>query len=73
MTWALSACWMWWFHSTFCGSYMLPMPSSFSHLQDAFFGERDGAVLFVDGEVAGGVLLARLFAFDHFAADRGAE
>ena len=46
------------------------MPSSFSTLQHAFFGERHGAVLFVDGEVAGGVLLARLLAFDHLAADQ---
>ena len=44
------------------------MPSSRSHLQHAFFGERGGAVLFVDGVIAGGVFLARLLAFDHFAA-----
>ena len=29
-------------------------------------------MLFVDGVIAGGVLLARLLAFDHFAADAGA-
>ncbi len=40
------------------------------HLQHAFFGEGGGAVFFIDGEIAGGVLLARLFAFDHFAANQ---
>ena len=37
-------------------------------LVETLFGERDGAVLFVDGVVAGGVFFARLFAFDDFAA-----
>ena len=37
-------------------------------MQDAFFGERDSAMLFVDRVVAGGVLFAGLFAFDDFAA-----
>ena len=46
------------------------MLSSFSTLSDAFFGERDGAVLLVDRVVAGGVLLAGLLAFDHLAADQ---
>ncbi len=40
------------------------------HLEHALFGERGGLVLLVDGVVAGGVLLARLLAFDHFAADQ---
>ena len=37
-------------------------------LQHAFFGQRDGAVLFVHRVIAGGVLFAGLLAFDHFAA-----
>ena len=37
-------------------------------VQNAFFGQGRGTMLFVDGEIAGGVLLARLLAFDHFAA-----
>ena len=44
------------------------MPSSFSTLSDAFFGERHAAMLLVDRVIAGGVLLARLLALDHFAA-----
>ena len=36
--------------------------------QHALFGERRGLVLFVDGVVAGGVLLAGLLALDDFAA-----
>ena len=35
---------------------------------EALLGERRGLVLFVDGVIAGGVLFARLLAFDHFAA-----
>ena len=46
------------------------MPSSFSTLSDALFGEGDAAMLFVDGEVAGGVLFAGLLAFDDLAADQ---
>ncbi len=51
-------------------SYRLLRPSRRSTLSDAFFGQRHGAVLFVDRVIAGGPLLARLFAFDHFAADQ---
>ena len=40
------------------------------HLQHAFFGERHGAVLFIDCVIAGGVLLAGLLALDHFAANQ---
>ena len=36
--------------------------------QHALFGERRALVLFIDGVVAGGVLLARLLALDDFAA-----
>src|ERR1035438_8229000 len=50
------------------GIVQVPHPQQFLHLEDAFFGERRGLVLFVDGVIAGGVLLARLLAFDHFAA-----
>ena len=39
-------------------------------LEHAFFGQRHAAVFFVDRVVAGGLLLARLLAFDHFAADQ---
>ena len=46
--------------------------AAFRTLSDAFFGEGDAAMLFVDGVIAGGVLLARLFAFDHLAADQAA-
>ena len=44
------------------------MPSSFSTLSTPSSVSADGLVLLVDGVVAGGVLLARLLAFDHFAA-----
>ena len=40
------------------------------HAQDALFGKRRGLVLFVDGVVAGGVLLAGFLAFDHLAANQ---
>jgi len=40
----------------------------FLDAQNAFFGERRGAMLFVDGVVAGGIFFAGLFAFDYFAA-----
>ena len=49
------------------------MPSSLLDFAHALFGQRDGAVLLVDRVVAGGVLLARLLAFDDFAADRAWE
>ena len=40
------------------------------HFRHAFLGERHGAVLFFHCVVAGGPLLARLLAFDHFAANQ---
>ena len=38
------------------------------HLVDALFGQRNSAVLLVNGVVAGGVFFPRLLAFDHLAA-----
>ena len=49
------------------------MSSSFSTLSTPSSVSADGAVLLVDGVIAGGVLLARLLAFDHFAAHQLAE
>src|SRR5262249_3796653 len=39
-------------------------------LQDTFFGEGGGAMFFIDGVIAGGVLFTRLAPFDHFAANQ---
>ncbi len=41
--------------------------------ENAFFGQRHGAMLLVYREIAGGVGLARLFAFDHLAAFEDTE
>ena len=52
----------------FCGSYMIADAEQPLDLEHAFFGERGGLVLFVDGVIAGGVFLAGLLALDDFAA-----
>ncbi len=49
-------------------SYRLPVSSSFSTFEHPLFGQGDAAMLFVDGEIAGGIGLAGLFALDDFAA-----